>query len=226
MACPLMVLSIVGPGFNLNAVTRVTRECAVAHGTYILKAPDGSQSIEYVIAIWFPEKYPQQHPELFCNDPKLPIGDINRHIMSDGSSCLGVHADTNTRWAAEPNITSFLNNFAAPFLAWQAHYDEYKMAPPWGERSHAGEGILEFYAELLGVWADSTVLRFMQLLARKNTPRGHEPCPCNSGKRLRNCHRELIYAVRKRVFWRNAAQDLETYRKGTQKVPDIRRCIK
>ena len=224
-ACPLMRLAVLNAGYRLNDVIKLKKASAVAHGIYGLRVPEMDQPIEYKIAVIFPEKYPRQIPILVCDDPKLPIGDIDRHIMSDGSCCLGVHADINTRWVAEPNITSFLNNFAAPFLAWQAYYDEYKRAPPWGERSHAGEGILEFYTELLGVRAESTVLGFIHLLARKNTPKGHELCPCNSGKRLRNCHRELIYAVRKRVFWSNAAQDLETYRKGTQKIPDIRRYI-
>lgn len=219
VACPLMRLAVLNTDYRLNASVSLKKACAVAHGVYGLRAPEMDQSIEYKIAVVFPEKYPRQIPILVCDDPKLPIGEIDRHIMSDGSCCLGVHSDINSRWTERDNITSFLETFAAPFLAWQAYYDEFKTAPPWGERSHAGEGILEFYAELLGVRTDSTVLGFMQLLARKNTPKGHEPCPCNSGKRLRNCHRELIYAVRKRVSWINVAQDLETFKEGLKQSP-------
>ena len=51
-----------------------------------------------------------------CNDPKLPIGNIDRHIMPDGSACLGVYADIMIRWIMKPDIVNFLEDFAAPFL--------------------------------------------------------------------------------------------------------------
>lgn len=81
---------------------------------------------------------------LFCNDPKLPIGVIDRHIMIDGSACLGVYADIMIRWSLEPNIVNFLENFVAPFLVWQAYYDAHQKPPSWGERSHFAKGIIEY----------------------------------------------------------------------------------
>lgn len=54
----------------------------------------------------------------------------------------------------------------------------------------------------------------MCLLARKNQPKGHETCPCNSGKKLRNCHRDVLYDARQRVAWQHAAYDLATLAKA------------
>ncbi|MBW2108907.1 MAG: SEC-C domain-containing protein [Deltaproteobacteria bacterium] len=50
----------------------------------------------------------------------------------------------------------------------------------------------------------------MGLLARKNRPKGHEPCPCNSGRKLRDCHRNLVYKLRQRLGWRDVRRDLDT----------------
>lgn len=208
-ACPLMRLAVVGPGFRINSVLRLKRECAVAHGTYTLKVPDSYRQIEYGIVIVLPNNYPNTAPLIFCNDPKLPIGDIDRHIMNDGRACLGVQADIGMRWKPSSTIVDFLEKLVAPFLAWQGYFEVHKQPPPWGERSHDKQGILEFYAELLDRPIDSFVVDFMRLLARKNRPKGHEYCPCDSGKRLRNCHRDLLYETRERVAWKDVEHDLE-----------------
>ncbi len=91
-----------------------------------------------------------------------------------------------------PNIVAFLDAIVAPFLAWQVYYDTYGCPPEWGQRSHGKQGIVEFYAEILGLEANVNIQGFLILLARKNTPGGHEICPCGSGRRLRNCHIEVV----------------------------------
>ena len=70
------------------------------------------------------------------------------------------------------------------------------------------------YAELLGRTSDPSIVGFMKLLARKNSPKGHERCPCNSGKRLRDCHRDLLHEARERVSWQDVAQDLRLLVQG------------
>jgi len=207
---PLLGMVTAGPGFRLNSVHTLKKESVVVHGTYGISIPDSAQQIEYGISILMPNKYPKQLPDMFCNDPKLPVGDIDRHIMDDGSACLGVYADIMTRWSLKPGIGSFLENFVAPFLVWQAYYDTHQKPPSWGERSHFAEGVIEYYAELLGLNKHRSVVEFVRLLARKNRPKGHEICPCGSGDRLRNCHRDLLYNTRKKVSWKYVGKDLQT----------------
>ena len=113
---PLLRLAVVYPGFKLNSVCFLKQECAVVHGIYSLSIPDSTRQIDYRISILLPSKYPKIPPEMFCNDPKLPIGEIDRHIMKDGRACLGVQADINMRWAAGPTIVEFLENIVEPFL--------------------------------------------------------------------------------------------------------------
>lgn len=209
LACPLLRLVVVGPSFRINSACRLKRKSAVAHGKYCLYVPGTSRHIEYGLVLLLTGDYPKRPPVMYCNDPKLPIGNIDRHIMRDGMACLGVQAEISMRWSAGSTIVDFLDNLVAPFLAWQAYHDEYQKPPPWGERSHGAHGIIEYYAELLGRSADSSVVGFMRLLARKNRPKGHEPCPCDSGECLRNCHRDLVYDARQSVAWHDVAHDLE-----------------
>jgi hypothetical protein len=209
-AAPLLGMIIAGPGFKLNKRSVLSLESVVVHGTYGISIPDSVQQFEYGISILMPAKYPKQIPIMFCNDPKLPIGNIDRHILDNGSACLGVYADIMTRWAIEPGIVNFLEKFVAPFLVWQAYYDAHQRPTSWGQRSHFAEGIIEYYAEVLGMNKCPSVVEFMKLLARKNRPKGHERCPCGSGGRLRNCHKELLYRTREKVAWQYVAKDLQT----------------
>jgi hypothetical protein len=192
-AAPLMGMVIADPNYRLNSESVLKRESVVVHGTYGIAIPDSNDQIEYGICILLPDRYPKQPPVLLCNDPKLPAGNIDRHIMDDGTACLGIYADVMTRWSMKPDIVSFLEIFAAPFLVWQAYYDVHHKPPSWGQRSHFAEGIIEYYAELLGLNKGQSIVVFMELLARKTRPKGHERCPCGSGERLRNCHRQLLY---------------------------------
>lgn len=215
-AAPLMGMIIAGPKNMLNKVSFLKQECVIVHGTYGISIPDSKDQIEYGLCILLPDKYPRQIPVLFCNDPKLPIGNIDRHILSDGTACLGIYADLMTRWSKKPDIMNFLENFVAPFLVWQAYYEVHQKPPLWGQRSHFADGIIEYYAELLGFHDKNSIVEFMKLLARKNHPKGHERCPCGSGERLRNCHRQLLYSIREKVAWEYVVRDLQTIRTGNK----------
>lgn len=208
-AAPLLGMIIASPGFRLSSAYTLDWECVVVHGACGISISDYGQQIEYGISIPMPDKYPKQLPILFCNDSKLPVGNIDRHIMSNGSACLGVYAEIMTKWEIKPGIVNFLENFVAPFLVWQAYYDAHQKPPSWGERSHFTKGIIEYYAELLGMNKRHSVIEFMKLLARTNRPKGHERCPCGSGNKLRNCHRELLYNTREKVAWQYVSKDLQ-----------------
>ncbi|MDP3284930.1 MAG: hypothetical protein Q8M56_10930 [Desulfobacterales bacterium] len=211
-AAPLLGMVIASPEFMLNSALSLKQESVVAHGAYGIGIPGSDEQIEYGICIFFPGRYPKDIPILLCNDPKLPIGNIDRHIMNNGSACLGVYTDIMIRWSIKPDIVNFLENFVSPFLVWQVYYDAYQEPPPWGQRSHFTEGIIEYYAELLGMNEDRSVVEFMKLLARKNQPKGHEIFPCGSDMRLRNCHMQLIYVTRTKAPWQYVVHDIETLR--------------
>jgi hypothetical protein len=189
-SCPLMMLSVVGPGFHVSPVSTIKAECAVAHGTYVLNRSNSHDEIGYGIVLVLPANYPNSPPIMFCNDPKLPIDTLKR------------------RWRKGSNLVDFLSNLVDPFLAWQLYYDAFGKPPEWGERPHGIQGIINYYGELIGRRADDTIIGFMKLLSRKNLPKGHEYCPCGSGKRIRHCHQKLIINLREKISWLDVAEDL------------------
>ena len=207
-SCPLMMLSVVGPEFRINSALVTKAECAIAHGTYILSAPDVHEEIEYGITLWLPGNYPNSPPIMFCNDLKLPIDSLDRHILKDGQACLEVRSEIKRRWPTGSNLVDFLVNLVEPFLAWQVYYDAFGEVPEWGGREHGIKGILEYYAELVGRPLEESTIDFMKLLARKNHPKGHEHCPCGSGKKIRHCHQALIRDLRRKIIWLDVARDL------------------
>lgn len=214
---PFLKMEIVPSGTRINKVFTLRTESAIVSGIYRLLIPDSQRYLDYRIAILLPDNYPTRIPRMYCNDRKLPIGNIDRHIMSDGSACLGVNAEISQKWRLNPKIVPFLDEIVAPFLVWQTFYDEHGQPPPWGQRSHYAQGVLEFYAEFLHIEAESNIKAFMNLLVRKNQPKGHEECPCGSGRRLRNCHIELIRKAREQVDRQDVCEDLSIIEQKSNK---------
>lgn len=204
---PGISLEIRDAGFRINQKLCVERECAIAAGVYSLKAP-GTGVYDYRITVVPPDNYPASPCLVFCDDPRLPIGNIDRHILSDGQACLAVPGDLRRRWKPEDGIAGFLDQFVSPFLAWQVYYDVCGCPPPWGQRAHGVQGIIDFYAEALGLPSGTYITGFIPLFARKNPPKGHEICPCGSGFRLRHCHIQVLSEARSQIPWKAAQQDL------------------
>lgn len=214
---PFLKLEIATSGTPLNSKVALKIESALVSGIYRLKIPESQRYYDYRIAIVLSDNYPQSSPVMYCNDKKLPIGEIDRHIMKDGRACLGVQAEISQKWRSNPRIVPFIDNLVAPFLVWQVFYDEHGYPPPWGQRSHYGEGILEFYSETLKMPNGPHIIGFMKLLSRKNNPKGHEECPCGTGRRLRNCHIELIRKAREQVDRQDVCEDLSIIEQRSDK---------
>ncbi|MBW2557410.1 MAG: hypothetical protein JRD69_00995 [Deltaproteobacteria bacterium] len=216
---PFLKMEIVPTGTRINRIFTLKTEAAIVSGIHRLSILDSQRYLDYRIAIVLPDNYPRIVPIMFCNDKKLPIGNIDRHIMSDGSACLGVTAEISQKWRPNPRIVPFLNDIISPFLVWQAYYDSHGQAPPWGQRSHYGEGVLEFYSEILQLPNEPYIVKFIQLLARKNNPQGHEGCPCGSGGKLRNCHHRNVSKARESIAWQDAKIDLLSMNNKSKKRP-------
>ncbi len=202
-------LAVLPEGTALNCRHRLRTESAVTKGIYSLQIPENNRRrVEYRISILHPSDYPKSPPIMFGDDPKLPMDDLDRHMISGGQACLAVQTDLIIRWVKAPRIVPFLDRLVAPFLVWQVHFDAFGRPPSWGERSHGAKGILEFYAEALALPVDESTLGFIRLVARKNDPKGHEECPCGSKKRLRYCHRDHILKARQTLSRQAVLTDL------------------
>lgn len=168
--------------------------------------------IGYTVQLVVPIEYPAREPILICKQDEVPW-EIDRHVYEkNGVACLCSRSETRIHWPLGSDITDFVSKLVHPYFVGQFYYDTHGSWPPTGERSHGKAGILETFRELLselGSPSETQIERFLQLLARKNAPQGHESCPCGSGKRSRNCHRNLMLQLRSCIDPRHAALDLK-----------------
>lgn len=87
---------------------------------------------------------------------------------------------------------------------------------PFGEWEHGKAGLLQAYGEILEVEGETTIRRFLDCLAHKKV-KGHWPCPCGSGKRIRDCHAARLRQLHESVslgIAKQALKRLDQYPEG------------
>lgn len=115
------------------------------------------------------------------------------HKNPDGSLCLGAPLEVRMKFTKNPSLLVFVIEQVIPFLYSYCYFEQHgKM--PFGELSHGGKGILEYYTQLFNVSLDMIAIELLKILAENNY-KGHHECPCRSGKRIRDCHGEVLREI-------------------------------
>ena len=138
--------------------------------------------------------------------------------MGSGVACLCVSSEYRLHWPRGSDLTDFFNCFVVPYFARQAYYQTHGQWPPGQERSHGAAGIVESFSDTLselGSPCVATIDRFLIVLASPGHPKGNDPCPCGSGKKIRKCHRRLVWKLRNRIDPEFARNDLWLLRQAT-----------
>lgn len=171
-------------------------------GKYILTGPLGEyDSFEVKIAV--PANFPEDEPVVFETGGRIERV-LDRHIFEKhGNCCVGVYEE----WLLLSDNCSLEEYFLGPVddYFFSQHWYETKLAQtgkgewPLGERSHGLKGELEAFGEILGLEPDAKLIADHLKVLCKNPIKGHLSCPCGSGKRIRNCHRERIDQIRRAV---------------------------
>ena len=155
--------------------------------------------IGYTIRLQIPSDYPHGIPVLRY-DPKEVPSLLDRHIIpSSGDACLCVRSEYRKHWPFGSTLAEFVERLVVPHTVGQFCYDTHGVWPPNSGRSHGIQGIVEAYVELtapLGNCSHATILRLMRMLKQRIEPRGHDWCPCGSGRRLRTCHFDAVRELR------------------------------
>jgi len=129
---------------------------------------------------------------------KETSGKINRkifpHVYSDGSLCLEVKTKIILELRKNPTLCFYFEHFVDSYFLSYIYFMKHGRMP-FGERSHNDKGTLEFYKELFGVNSINIAREFLIILCERNL-KGHNPCPCLSGNRYRNCHHDKISALK------------------------------
>lgn len=151
----------------------------------------------YYIEVEFPPDFPDSLPTVREVGGRIPRT-ADRHILEpDGTVCLYVPDEASWVCPDRSDILSFLDGPVRNSFIGQTVF-ELTGKWPFGQRSHDARGFFEFYSEKLGVSDARVVLSFMNVMRQKEV-KGHWRCPCSSGKRLRDCHYEIVREFRQRT---------------------------
>ena len=166
--------------------------------------------IGFSVELRIPDDYPDGIPRLVVRPEEIPWED-DRHVVGNGIACLCVSSEYRLHWARGSDLTDFMKCFVVPYFVRQAYYQVHGQWPSGQERTHGATGIIESFSETLtelGSTSVATIERFLILLASRGHPKGNDPCPCGSGKKIRKCHRRLVWKLRNRIDPEFARNDL------------------
>lgn len=116
------------------------------------------------------------------------------HTYANGTLCLGAPLAVKRSFNKASTLAGFFKNCLVPYL-YAFSIKEESGNLPFGELSHGGKGILEYYQDLFRCQDVKVILELILLLAEDNY-RGHKKCPCRSGKRIRNCHGPIVLEIK------------------------------
>lgn len=172
----------------------IDADTIIVDGRFVVSSPEGPFDY-YDVRITITAGFPLEEPRVFETGNRLPRV-IDRHVFPSGACCLGIWEEWLIK--SDRSFDTFLTGIAHDYFVSQTHF-ELKGVWPFGERSHGNIGIVESYADVLGVSRElGVVCRYLESLNRL-TVKGHIICPCGSGKRVRNCHSDKINDLRRRI---------------------------
>lgn len=142
---------------------------------------------EYSVEILVLKDYPISLPKIFEIEWRIPK---DFHRFQDGALCLGTPLEVKAKFRRHPTLFGYVDNCVIPYLYSYSYKCKFGKLP-FGEHSHGGKGLLEFYQNLFDIKDPRRVQRFLEILSLGNY-QDRTRCPCGSGRRLRICHGSLI----------------------------------
>ena len=80
---------------------------------------------------------------------------------------------------------------------------------PFGEHKHGVLGLMDYYCELFEI-TDINIAYLLLTCVFKENLKGHIQCPCQSGKRYRDCHRKTIDELKENELFERYKDDFIT----------------
>ena len=151
----------------------------------------------FSVEIRLPENYPESVPVVFETGGRIPrIRD--RHCYDDtGAACLFLPEERWRVWPKGKSLLQFIDGPVRNYFISQSVFERDGVWP-FGQWDHGLDGRKQFYQEIFGTDDLVKVKKYFEFLAAKKV-KGHWDCPCGSGKRVRNCHFELVRSLRNKI---------------------------
>lgn len=147
-----------------------------------------NKKYEYDIEIDVPENYPKAIP--LARETK---GKIPKDWHHNGEYfCLETPFNVWKIFRKQETLLNFVDNLVVPYLISYSHYldnGEY-----FKEHIHGTRGVLDDYKKYFNTKDDLSAFKLLRILAEKSY-RGHLPCSCGSGKKMRDCHGKYIEEI-------------------------------
>ena len=171
---------------GLSEIEEREDETAVGGALSFEASHDGLATIAdtFEIELLIPEWYPDRLPRVRETGARV-AGDYD-HVYTDGGLCLAVPVEERRLFARHPSLLGFVNELVVPYLFGYCHWRRHG-EHPFGERKHGGEGVAQYYVEMLNLKDDIAALAVVAFLFEHGY-RGHHACPCGSGQIVRKCH--------------------------------------
>lgn len=145
---------------------------------------------EYEVTIIISSKYPKELPKIREIARRIPLK--YGHVYNDGELCLAADEEIRLFFSEGISLNSWIDNYVLPYLFGYSYYEKYGVMP-FGERSHGKAGIKEFYRDFFCIATENQLKKMFDYVINKGYRyRGHQLCPCGSGKRVRDCHKEVL----------------------------------
>ena len=162
----------------------------------------------FALEIFIPDDFPDEIPTVITTDSKIKAYNYKGHVYSNGQFCLEIDTAIAAFLLYNPILLGFLTKYLDTFLCGFLFYQKHKRLP-FGEHKHGIGGLLDFYCELFATTDKRTAYSLLACLFKDNL-KGHIQCPCQSGNRFRNCHRERISELRASKLYNRYKSDYKT----------------
>ena len=132
------------------------------------------------------------------------------HRYLDRKLCLETDSAIKMRFVDGFDLVSWMQEFVELYFFSYEYYKRYGCFP-FGERAHGNKGILQSFEN---VFKEDNLAKVEDILRFINSGhyRGHLPCPCGSGKKMRVCHGNSIKPFFENDSLKKIVQDL--FKKG------------
>jgi hypothetical protein len=151
---------------------------------------DGHSPIidSFEIELIIPNVYPQVVPRV--RETRGKIESTYDHVYPDGTLCLAVPTEERRIFWEQPSLLGFVNRLVIPYFYGYCHWNKYG-EHPFDEHDHGAKGIAQHYLESLHLPDEVSALAVLSYLLEHGY-RGHHPCPCGSGEKVRKCHAQVL----------------------------------
>jgi hypothetical protein len=120
------------------------------------------------------------------------------HKLPDDQLCLGAPTALRLRLTESPTLVTYVDEFVVPYLFSHSFYLAHGEMP-FGELAHGDVGLLAHLAELFGSEQSEKAQEFLHLASLRKRDANKHACPCQSGRRLGQCHNARVNELRDRL---------------------------